>query len=231
MSDKKPEIKINPAFINNHLVRKSKGNKFLIIGATALLIFLGILGLQQIDVIPKFGDWFKTKPLTIDQTPLIVQHVRELAEFTSITSEDEVVVNEFKKEDKNIVVALWENPSMDPNHKKLTLVVKGKIRVGMDLKEINPKDIRTNGDTIYMNLPAVKLLDVIVNPSDVKVFREKGKWSNEEVRQLTLKGKKKIEERAAKHKILARAEKKGKAVMESLLRNLGYKTIYVFVKK
>jgi hypothetical protein len=221
--------------IDPYRIAEEKGNQkrkqiFLIFGGIALLI-IAYFGLRKLDLIPDFRSWFKKKEIKIDETPLIILRIRELAEMTTVTAMDEVVVSKFRQDDDNIVKALWENPSLDPNNNRLTLIVAGKIKSGIDLKLLQTSDIKVSSDSISMFLPQAQLLDVIVNPSDVKVFIEKGNWTNNEFLALTNKGKEKIKIRAHQQKIIERANLKAKAVMESLLRNLGFKTILIYSKK
>jgi Protein of unknown function (DUF4230) len=223
------DINIDPYRISEEKGDNNRKQIFIILGGIALLI-VTYFTLRQLDIIPDIKSWFTKKEIKIDETPLIILRIRELAEMTTVTAMDEVVVTKFRQDDDNIVKALWENPSLNPNSNRLTLIIAGKIKSGIDLKLLQSSDIKTNSDSITMYLPKARLLDVIVNPSDVKVFIEKGNWTNSEVLVLTNKGKEKIKFRAYQQKIIERADLKAKAVMESLLRNLGFKTILIYSK-
>src|SRR6218665_2036296 len=75
--------------------------------------------------------------------------------------------------------------------RRLTLVVKGEMLYGVDLKT-KDFDIIERNDTIVLQLPEPTLLSVSVNPSNTDVFVENGVWSDYARRKLMIKAKKKM---------------------------------------
>lgn len=125
------------------------------------------------------------RPLTIDDTPVIVTKIRSLGELTTACYYDELVLSQTKPNafSSTALGSLAEGLGKDVDD-HLVLIAKGTVRAGLDLMDITEEDIRFVGDTAYIRLPAPQYLDVIVNPSDFEVFAETGKWTHEEITGL-----------------------------------------------
>ena len=125
------------------------------------------------------------RPLTIDDTPVIVTKIRSLGELTTACYYDEMVLSRTKENafSSSALGSLAEGLGKDVDD-HLVLIAKGTVRAGLDLMDMSEEDIRFVGDTAYIRLPAPQYLDVIVNPSDFEVFAETGKWTHEEITGL-----------------------------------------------
>ena len=125
------------------------------------------------------------RPLTIDDTPVIVTKIRSLGELTTACYYDELVLSQTKPNafSSTALGSLAEGLGKDVDD-HLVLIAKGTVRAGLDLMDITEEDVRFVGDTAYIRLPAPQYLDVIVNPSDFEVFAETGKWTHEEITGL-----------------------------------------------
>ena len=125
------------------------------------------------------------RPLTIDDTPVIVTKIRSLGELTTACYYDEMVLSRTKPNafSSSALGSLAEGLGKDVDD-HLVLIAKGTVRAGLDLMDMTEEDVRFVGDTAYIRLPAPQYLDVIVNPSDFEVFAETGKWTHEEITGL-----------------------------------------------
>jgi len=125
------------------------------------------------------------RPLTIDDTPVIVSKIRSLGELTTACYYDEMVLSRTKENafSSSALGSLAEGLGKDVDD-HLVLIAKGTVRAGLDLMDMSEEDVRFVGDTAYIRLPVPKYLDVIVNPSDFEVFAETGKWTHEEITGL-----------------------------------------------
>ena len=125
------------------------------------------------------------RPLTIDDTPVIVTKIRSLGELTTACYYDEMVLSRTKENafSSSALGSLAEGLGKDVDD-HLVLIAKGTVRAGLDLMDMSEEDVRFVGDTAYIRLPAPQYLDVIVNPSDFEVFAEIGKWTHEEITGL-----------------------------------------------
>ena len=107
------------------------------------------------------------RPLTIDDTPVIVTKIRSLGELTTACYYDEMVLSRTKENafSSSALGSLAEGLGKDVDD-HLVLIAKGTVRAGLDLMDMSEDDVRFVGDTAYIRLPAPQYLDVIVNPSD-----------------------------------------------------------------
>ena len=159
--EKKIIVKITPAAVLLVV--------FLLVGA-----FLLHRGVRQ-----------EKRPLTIDDTPVIVTTIRSLGELTTACYYDEMVLSRTKENafSSSALGSLAEGLGKDVDD-HLVLIAKGTVRAGLDLMDMSEEDVRFVGDTAYIRLPAPQYLDLIVNPSDFEVFAETGKWTHEEITGL-----------------------------------------------
>jgi hypothetical protein len=129
--------------------------------------------------------------LKIDDTPIHIESIRTIAEISTVSYQDEVVMDtvEFYKNDPSIYRPTEWLQLYDRNVKRrLTLIVKGEVKYGLDLTNSN-FDIKSNNDSIWIKLPEPTILDVIVSPSKTEVFQEQGRWSDSDRKRLEAKAK------------------------------------------
>jgi len=149
--------------------------------AAVLLVVLLLVGAFLLH----WGVQQEKRPLTIDDTPVIVSKIRSLGELTTACYYDEMVLTRTKQNafSSTPLGSLAEGLGKDVDD-HLVLIAKGTVRAGLDLMDMTEEDVRFVGDTAYIRLPAPQYLDVIVNPSDFEVFAETGKWTHEEITGL-----------------------------------------------
>lgn len=150
----------------------------------ALILLVLLLGV---------GAWFLAqgirqdkRPLTIDDTAVIISKIQNLGELTTACYYDELVLTQSKPNSfsSSALGSLARDGLGKDVDDHLVIIAKGTVRAGIDLFQMRPEDIRFSGDTVFVRLPYPQYLDVIVNPSDIEVFAESGKWSHEEVTRL-----------------------------------------------
>ena len=111
------------------------------------------------------------------------------------------------------------------------VVGSGKVRAGFDLSNLSESDFQCEGDTLYLNLPEAEILDVIVNPSDKRIFASNGDWSQKEVNDIMADVRNKIEQDAIKHGVLDRANKNGMEKIKQMFVNFGFKEVRISITK
>jgi hypothetical protein len=163
----------------------------------------------------------------IEDTPLHVEEIRKIIELNTIRFRDEVVVDtvEYYRSVSEQIAGNFEKLT-DPDQiehgishsnvkRRLTLVMKGELLYGVDLKRkdfsVEPKD-----DKLIIHIPSPELLSVSLTPENTDVFVENGNWKDYE-RQLM--------QRKARNKMIASGEKlglreKAKEPVERLLKQL-----------
>lgn len=168
--------------------------------------------------------------IKIMDTASVVTEIKKISEFTTYTYIDELIIHEKKteeKENKGHLFGIGKKDVPDTLRSEIVMIVSGVTRAGYDLGKISENDIRISGDTISVNLPAIEIFDVIVNPSDTKMFVEEGKWSHEEVSQMQVNCRNQMHQNALDRGILKKANEVGKGKVENLFKALGFKVVTI----
>ncbi|HRP55340.1 DUF4230 domain-containing protein [Agriterribacter sp.] len=199
-----------------------------ILPAVAVLIVLLLLNLKWL---PSFKNIFKPQPVTIDNTPVLIKEINELAQLCTITAFDEVVADSVVIKVKSPAEALLPGLSAFGNlpvtGKRIVIIGKGKLIAGTDLKKLNEQSIFVQDDSVSLLLPRAEILDAIMNPSDFETFSEMGEWSSEAVTAVKIKARKKMIEKALQQGILSKADARSTALLENFLRGLGFTKVTV----
>ena len=172
---------------------------------------------------------FSKKPKIAD-TKNVVEHVREISEFTTACYYEEFVVHETKMVAKESLLG-FHKEQPDSTQNELVLLLKGIARAGFDLSKLTEGDLVAHSDTLAINLPAPELFDVIINPSDYEVFVEKGKWSHEEIQAFQVQAKEQLRTHALEEDIIGKAKTEGKERLANLFKTFGYKVVEVSIKE
>lgn len=168
--------------------------------------------------------------IKIMDTATVVTEIKKISEFTTYTYIDELIIHEKKteeKENKGHLFGIGKKDVPDTLRSEIVMIVSGVTKAGYDLGKISENDIRISGDTISVNLPAIEIFDVIVNPSDTRMFVEEGKWSHEEVSQMQVNCRNQMHQNALDRGILDKANEVGQEKVENLFKALGFKVVTV----
>jgi hypothetical protein len=183
--------------------------------------------LSHFNILPSFSSIFTPKPVLIDNTPILVEEVKKIAQLVTITVFDEVVVQQEKTNTKylNNPDAIIPLPYQSTG--KLVLIGRGRVMAGIDFKKLSEKDCFIKGDSVSIHLPKAEILTTIMNPSDFETFSETGTWSPEDVTAVKLNAREKLVSRALQQDILGKAGIKSRQVTERFLRLLGFTRISI----
>lgn len=181
-----------------------------------VLVLVIILVIKKMDWLPK--NIFSSKPVIIDETPILIKEIRSLGQLITASFYDEVVV------DSTIKNYIGPIPTASS---QLVIIARGKVLAGIDLKTLEDRAVTVRKDSVWMQLPPAKILDVIINPGDYETFEETGNWSPESVTSLKLNAKTIITARASNKNILDKANSKAKSVIEDFLHAAGFKIIHL----
>ncbi len=210
-------------------MRKLLKNWLVIAAVILIIIFL----LQKIIWLPSFNKIFKSRPVVIDNTPVLIKEINELAQLVTITAYDEVVVDSVKFNANELAVRTITGISLNPLQppfERLVLIAKGKTVAGTDLKRLREGDVFIQKDSVSVQLPNARILDVIVNPSGFETFIETGEWSSDAVAKVKIKARDKMTGRALSNQILQKADAKSKLLLENFLRAVGFEKVHVKIK-
>ncbi len=194
--------------------KRTATNKWVIV----IFILAAILIIRKLDIFPSWRNLFSAKPVLIDDTPILIKEIKSLGQIITATLYDEVVV------DSTIVNNF---PHLPVTNDKLVIISRGKVLAGIDLKSLTDSSVKIIKDTVWMQLPQTKIIEVIINPEDYETFEEKGEWSPKAVTAVKLKAKSKIINLALNKKIIEKATVKAKAVMDDFLHAAGFKFVFL----
>jgi hypothetical protein len=192
---------------------------FRLIKKPLILIILLLIIALLLKKVAFRGDWFSSKPVIIDNTPLVIKEIKSLAQLNTATLYQEIVVDSLAPGIVSFAVP-----------REIVLIVKGKVTAGINLDEIKDEDISVNGDSIHIILPWSIVKDVILNPSAIETFYEKGKWTNEEITRLKLSARNKLLQEANKSRLLEKADSKARLVMENFFLSAGFRKAVVITR-
>jgi hypothetical protein len=183
-----------------------------------VLIIAGILAiylLNRAKLLPDLRNVFRSKPVMVENTPVLIKEIREMTQLISVTSYDEVVVDSAKSSSMDIVKALTGvSTPLSPPMDRIVIVAKGSVQAGTNLRFLTESNIYVDGDSVAVQLPEAEILEVIVNPSGFSTFTETGIWSPDAVNLVKTKAKKVMEQRAG-------------LLMENFLRAAGFKKVTI----
>ena len=176
---------------------------------------------------------FSAKDVTIDETPLLIQEIKPLAQLVTIAAYNEILVDSVMPTSQGERIRAIINPmhfGKILTSKKLVLIGKTMVHVGVDLQKLTENDITINNDSIHLALPEAEIFDIIINPSDTEVFSEQGSWTNEAVVDLKRKIQKRAEAIVIEQNLLTIAESRTKEVLQQFLQSAGYKYVTIQFK-
>lgn len=129
--------------------------------------------------------------IVLDDAPLKVEQIKSILELNAINFQDEVVVDSVEYyqnmgeafsgtiEKLFDINQLKNSLKSDGIKRRLTLIVRGNLMYGVDLKK---KDFqfKTYDDSTILILPEPELLSIEANPTNTEVYIENGYWKDSE---------------------------------------------------
>jgi len=170
--------------------------------------------------------FFKESPkdeLRIDETPIHIEAIRSIAEISTVNYKDEVVMDSVVRHKGSSTWSWLDSQKMVDKYlnsnikKRLTLIVKGEVRFGVDLTDMN-YNVRQTKDSIFIQLPPPKVLDVVVSPSKTEVFQEQGHWTDRERKTMESKAKAKLISNAKSMDLNGKTERNMRTLMEQMIQ-------------
>ncbi len=184
------------------------------------LVALGLLGAIGFGVYLYFSK-SDNDELIIDDTPIHIESIRTIAEIATVSYRDEVVMDtvEYYKQKSSIYDPREWIRAYDRNIKRrLTLIVKGEVKYGIDLSEDN-YSIKQNKDTIWLFIPQPEIIDIIITPSKTEIFQEKGKWHDGTRRKLEQLAKVDFAKNASELRLMDKAQENTILLFKKLIHS------------
>jgi hypothetical protein len=205
-------------------MRKTLQKYAVLVAAVLVVIFL----FQKINWLPSFKNIFGSKPVVIEATPVIITEINTLAQLITITFTDEVVMDTAKiGNGMPSLLPTSIGTILTPAVDKLVMIGRGRVLAGTDLKNLKEKDINVTDDSIHVSIPHSIILQTIINPSDFETFSEKGNWDESSITTLKIKIRNEINHRAIQQNILQKADARSENIIETFLKNTGFKKVTI----
>ncbi len=198
----------------------------ILVALVAITFFI----LQRVKLLPSFSDWFKEKPILIDNTPLVITQIKTIALLNTASLYKEMVIDSVSLQKADLPAVFYPLTfSTEPvsYKKELVLIVKGKATAGINLKNLPDSNVFVQDDSVSLKLPRPAITDFFINPSDTETFYELGKWTGEEVTAVKAIARRRLQEEAARQNLLEKAADKARSVLESFLRSSGFTKINI----
>lgn len=110
----------------------------------------------------------------------------------------------------------------------LVRIYYGTVRLGIDMKNVEPGWIQTGGDSIVVTLPQPGLLDKnFIDEARTKSFFESGKWSHQDRDKLYQKAYRQMLAHCLTPENLRSARENGEALFTKMMKNMGYERVSV----
>ena len=178
------------------------------------------------------------KALTIDETPVTVENIKAIGELVTATYYDEMVVIVRKSDKKDargnrtvVIERVPEQKAKEENSSNLLVTIqKAHARIGIDLAKLTGNDLKVSpdGKSVDVVLPDPECLDFIMNPTDIEIFSEAGKWVFDDLKKAVAPAREEMEAYMNKDSNLSEKARKGaKDVLTQLLKAAGYEKVDV----
>lgn len=182
----------------------------------AAIVLVVLFALQRCTgVFDSVIGWFQPKT-TI--STVNVEDIRKIGQLKVLTINKEFLVSQYRK--RNFLI------SDDEIH----IVYDGRIDLGFDLSECQDSCITRRGDSTFVTLPPVRILnqnEVYVEPGDVKI--ESGTWTNSEMEGFKRRANAYMLYSSERDDCYRRAEQMGMQTLTELLRPMETNFIQVSV--
>lgn len=153
----------------------------------------------------------------IDITPEQIKSIKEIGEWEFLSISDEELVD-------TIRLGIFSND-------RLARIYYGTLRLGVNLKQVEPGWIVARGDTIDITLPQIDLLDRdFIDEARTRSFYESGTWSPKDRESMLQRAYHKMLQRGMTSQNLQIAKQNGDAQVRQVLQSMGFKQIKIQYK-
>ena len=143
----------------------------------------------------------------IEITPYVLTEIKKIGQWEFLSISDEEMVDTVRK-------GFFTDD-------ELIRIYYGTLRLGMDFSQCEGEWIRTDGDSIILDLPPVKLLDEdFLDETRTQPFIESGKWTNADRQALAERAKVAMRNRCLTPENLERAQKNADRQLREFLKKI-----------
>ena len=150
-------------------------------------------------------------------TPEQIKSIKEIGEWEFLSISDEELVD-------TIRLGIFSND-------RLARIYYGTLRLGVNLKQVEPGWIVARGDTIDITLPQIDLLDRdFIDEARTRSFYESGTWSPKDREAMLQRAYHKMLQRGMTSQNLQIAKQNGDAQVRQVLQSMGFKQVKIQYK-
>jgi len=191
-----------------------------LLNLVALLAILLLLygPLAKIGLLPSLSSLLRGGAPKIEDTPVIIQQIKNIAQMFTQTFYDEYVYD----------TGVMRTPLFNQD-KRLIFIAKGEVISGFDLSELSEKSIIRRGKSIVVKLPPARILDVVINPSGFETFIEQGEITFEESKKFHEDARRIFDRNARDKGILKNSAEQGRQMLEKFFRLLGFDSVDIII--
>jgi hypothetical protein len=195
----------------------------------ALVLAVAVSGLSGLRLWPSFPNPFATRQVDRSQ-PVLLKAIEDLAVYKAASGNFQVVVD-LEESTPGIPLIL--------KGQRTLFVAGGSVDAEVDFSNLKGEAIKVSpdGTRVDITLPRARLTPARVDPEQSRVFsRERGLLDRlgsvlsdnpTSERELYRLAQNKMQAAAAESGLVARAEQNTRAMLESMLRSLGYTEVSV----
>jgi uncharacterized protein DUF4230 len=202
------------------------------LAAAALLVVvlaLAVSGLSGLRLWPSFPNPFAARQVDRSQ-PVLLKAIEDLEVYKAATGNFQVVVD-LEESSRGIPLVI--------KGQRTLFVAGGSVDAEVDFSTLDSGAIKVSpdGQRVEITLPRARLSEARVDPDQSRVFsRERGLLDRlgsvlsdnpTSERELYRLAQDKMEDAAAASDLVGRAEQNTRAMLESMLRSLGYREVTV----
>jgi Protein of unknown function (DUF4230) len=198
-------------------------------GVLLVVVLLAVSSLGNLRWWPSFPNPFGAREVDRSQ-PVLLKAIEDLEVFKAATGNFQVVVD-LEEGSRGIPLVI--------KGERTLFVAGGSVDAEVDFSGIGEGAIKVSadGERVEITLPRARLTQARVDPAQSRVFsRERGLLDRlgsvlsdnpTSERELYLLAQARMQAAAAQSDLLARAEQNTRAMLESMLRSLGYTDVTV----
>ena len=153
----------------------------------------------------------------IDITPEQIEHIKAIGEWEFLSIANEELVDTVRK-------GLISN-----DH--LVRIYYGTLRLGVNMRHVEPGWLKAAGDSIEVTLPPIELLDRdFIDEARTRSFHESGSWSGADREALYRRAHRLMTAHCMTPQNIEAARRNGESQFRKMMQAMGYRHIAVSFK-
>ena len=150
----------------------------------------------------------------IDITPEQIQKIKDIGEWEFLSVADEQLVDTTRR------------GIFSDDH--LVRIYYGTMRLGINMRQVEPGWLRSEGDSILVTLPPIQLLDRdFIDEARTRSFHESGSWTAKDREALFMKAHRQMLRHGLTPENLKAAQENGEALFRQMLRSMGFERVSI----